>query len=48
MADKKEIRIGLIGCGLMGRTHTNGYKRLGDFFPEYEYRPVLTGGLLAQ
>ena len=39
--DKKEIRIGLIGCGLMGRTHTNGYKRLGDFFPEYEYRPVL-------
>jgi len=38
---KKEIRIGLIGCGLMGRTHTNGYKRLGDFFPEYEYRPVL-------
>ncbi len=25
----------------MGRTHTNGYKRLGDFFPEYEYRPVL-------
>ena len=25
----------------MGRIHTNGYKRLGDFFPEYEYRPVL-------
>jgi predicted dehydrogenase len=41
MSAKKEIRIGLIGCGLMGRTHTNGYKRLGDFFPEYEYRPVL-------
>jgi predicted dehydrogenase len=41
MSDKKEIRIGLIGCGLMGRTNTNGYKRLGDFFPEYEYRPVL-------
>ncbi len=41
MANKKEIRIGLIGCGLMGRTHTNGYKRIGDFFPELQYRPVL-------
>jgi predicted dehydrogenase len=38
---KKELRIGLIGCGLMGRTHTNGYKRIGDFFPELDYRPVL-------
>ena len=25
----------------MGRIHTNGYKRLTDFFPEYEYAPVL-------
>ncbi len=25
----------------MARTHTNGYKRIGDFFPELEYRPVL-------
>lgn len=41
MENKKEIRIGLIGTGLMGRIHTNGYKRLGDFFPELEYRPVL-------
>jgi len=41
MENKKEIRIGLIGTGLMGRIHTNGYKRLGDFFPEMEYRPVL-------
>lgn len=41
MENKKEIRIGLIGCGLMGRIHTNGYKRIGDFFPELEYRPVL-------
>lgn len=38
---KKKIRIGLIGTGLMGRIHTNGYKRLADFFPEYEYQPVL-------
>ncbi|KAA6436626.1 Gfo/Idh/MocA family oxidoreductase [Dyadobacter flavalbus] len=41
MSNKKEIRIGLIGTGLMGRTHSNGYKRIGDFFPELEYRPVL-------
>jgi len=41
MENKKEVRIGLIGCGLMGRIHTNGYKRLGDFFPEYGHRPVL-------
>lgn len=38
---KKELRIGLIGLGFMGRTHTNGYKRVGDFFPDLEYRPVL-------
>lgn len=25
----------------MGRTHSNAYKRVGDFFPEMEYRPVL-------
>ena len=25
----------------MGRTHSNGYKRVGDFFPELEYLPVL-------
>jgi predicted dehydrogenase len=41
MAAHKEIRIGLIGCGLMGRTHTNSYKRIGDFFPDLNYRPVL-------
>lgn len=41
MFNKKELRIGLIGCGFMGRTHTNGYKRVSDFFPELEYRPVL-------
>jgi predicted dehydrogenase len=41
MANKKELRIGLIGCGFMGRTHSNGYKRVCDFFPELDYRPVL-------
>lgn len=41
MATQKELRIGLIGTGLMGRIHTNGYKRVSDFFPELAYRPVL-------
>lgn len=41
MANKKELRIGLVGTGFMGRTHSNGYKRIGDFFPELAYRPVL-------
>ena len=36
----KELRIGLIGYGFMGRTHANGYKRANDFF-DLEYRPVL-------
>jgi predicted dehydrogenase len=41
MADKKELRIGLVGTGFMGRTHSNGYKRIGDFFPDLQYRPLL-------
>jgi predicted dehydrogenase len=41
MAEKKVLRIGLIGGGFMGRTHSNGYKRVSDFFPELAYRPEL-------
>lgn len=41
MRKKKELRIGLIGCGFMGRTHSNGYNRVPNFFPELEYHPVL-------
>ncbi len=41
MSQHKALRIGLIGCGFMGRTHSNGYKRVGDFFPALEYRPIL-------
>lgn len=37
----KQLRIGLVGTGFMGRTHTNGYKRVGDFFPELIFQPVL-------
>jgi predicted dehydrogenase len=40
MAAQKPLNIGLVGYGFMGRTHSNGYKRVGDFF-DLEYRPVL-------
>ena len=38
---KKVLRIGLIGGGFMGRTHSNGYNRIQNFFPELEYQPQL-------
>ena len=37
---KKPLRIGLVGYGFMGRTHSNAYKRSTDFF-DLEYQPVL-------
>jgi predicted dehydrogenase len=29
----KPIRVGLLGCGFMGRTHSNAWRRLNNFFP---------------
>lgn len=40
-SNKKQIRIGLIGYGFMARTHSNAYKRVGDFFPDLTFTPVL-------
>ena len=40
-SNKKQLRIGLIGYGFMARTHTNAYKRVGDFFPDLRNNPVL-------
>ena len=37
---QKPLNIGLVGYGFMGRTHSNAYKRVNDFF-DLEYRPVL-------
>jgi predicted dehydrogenase len=42
MSNKKKLNIGLIGGGFMGRTHSNGYNRIANFFPDLEYQPVLT------
>ncbi len=40
MSAKKALNIGIVGYGFMGRTHSNAYKRVNDFF-DVEYRPVL-------
>ncbi|MDF2440104.1 MAG: hypothetical protein JWN98_1088, partial [Abditibacteriota bacterium] len=37
---KKLYNIGLIGPGFMGRTHSNAYLRVKNFF-DLEYTPVL-------
>ncbi|MCX6331290.1 MAG: Gfo/Idh/MocA family oxidoreductase [Bacteroidetes bacterium] len=41
MSTKKILNIGLIGGGFMGRTHSNGYNRVPNFFPELAYTPLL-------
>lgn len=36
----KQLRIGMVGYGFMGRTHSNAYRRVPNFF-NLEYTPVL-------
>jgi len=36
----KKLNIGLIGCGFMGRTHSNASRKVNNFF-DLEYQPVL-------
>jgi predicted dehydrogenase len=36
----KPLNVGVVGYGFMGRTHSNAYKRVNDFF-DVAYRPVL-------
>jgi predicted dehydrogenase len=36
----KQLNVGLIGCGFMGRAHSNAYRKVGNFF-DLEYQPVL-------
>lgn len=40
MSEKKTLNIGLVGCGFMGRTHSNAWGRVSNFF-DSAYRPVL-------
>ncbi len=37
---KKKLNVGMIGCGFMGRVHSNAYRRVPNFF-DVEYEPVL-------
>jgi myo-inositol 2-dehydrogenase/D-chiro-inositol 1-dehydrogenase len=41
MRAKKKIGIGVVGCGFMGRTHSNAFGKVNRFF-DLEYEPVLT------
>jgi len=36
----KKLNIGLVGYGFMGRTHSNAYRKVNNFF-DLDYQPVL-------
>jgi predicted dehydrogenase len=35
------LNVGMIGYGFMARAHSNAWRRVANFFPELEHRPVL-------
>ncbi len=35
----QEIRIGMLGCGFMGKCHTNAFKKIQYIYPEARLRP---------
>jgi predicted dehydrogenase len=37
---KKKLNVGMVGYGFMGRTHSNAFRKVGNFF-ENEHAPVL-------
>ena len=41
MGATKKLRVGMVGCGFMGRTHSNAFGKVNRFF-DLEYEPVLT------
>ncbi|MGO8798663.1 MAG: Gfo/Idh/MocA family protein [Roseiarcus sp.] len=40
MSAKKKLNIGMVGCGFMGRTHSNAFGKVNQFF-DLDYEPVL-------
>ncbi|MBA2595149.1 MAG: Gfo/Idh/MocA family oxidoreductase [Chloroflexia bacterium] len=40
VAAKRPLNVGLVGCGFMGRTHSNAWGKVNQFF-ELEFQPVL-------
>src|SRR5918994_5881943 len=37
----KALNVGMIGYGFMAKAHSNAYRKVANFFPELEHRPVL-------
>ena len=37
---KKKLNVGMVGYGFMGRTHSNAFRKVGNFF-DTEHQPVL-------
>ena len=40
MSAKTKLRVGLVGYGFMGRTHSNAFAKVNQFF-DLKYQPVL-------
>ena len=40
MSPKSTLNVGLVGCGFMGRTHSNAFAKVNQFF-DLDARPVL-------
>ena len=40
MSKKKDLNVGIVGYGFMGRTHSNAYLQAPRFF-DVPYQPVL-------
>ena len=32
MTAKKKLNVGIVGCGFMGRTHSNAFSKVNQFF----------------
>ena len=37
----KPLNIAVLGYGFMGKAHANAYRKVNQFFPDLEHRPVL-------
>jgi predicted dehydrogenase len=37
----RALNVGMIGYGFMAKAHSNAWRRVANFFPEVERRPVL-------
>ncbi|SEF06633.1 Predicted dehydrogenase [Rhizobiales bacterium GAS188] len=40
MSKKKPLNVAVVGCGFMGRTHSNAFGKVSNFF-ELKHRPIL-------